>query len=279
MKSRSMKRIIQLTTAFSFLLMVVVNALANTLPINGVTTGEVSDRYENLFAPAGFTFAIWGVIYITLLLYVLFQFGIFRSTKRVSKRMMLKQVDLAFIVSCWVNVFWLLSWHYDMIFVSLLLMLLLLLLLIRITRVIQRERLSKREYFLVKLPFSLYFGWITVAAIANATTWLVSENWQRWGVSEEIWTVIVLLVGAVILLLTCIRDMNWLISLVAVWAYAGILYTHISPGAYDGEHMEIIVVLMLCLLLFTAAGIWTFSRSLLNAFPGKYPRKVSPQPK
>ena len=275
MKSRSMKRILQLTTAFTFLLMVVVNALANILPINGVTTGEVSDRYGNLFAPAGFTFAIWGVIYILLLLYVLFQFGLFRSTKRLSKREMLKHVDIAFIASSVVNVLWIFAWHYDMILVSLLLMLLLLLLLIRITRVIQREHLSKREYFLVKLPFSIYFGWITVATIANVTTYLVAENWQRWGLSEEIWTVIILIIGAVILLATSIRDINPLISLVAIWSYAGILFKHVSASAFDGKYLEIVIVLLVCLVLFAAAGIWTFSRSMLSAFPGKYPRKIA----
>lgn len=265
MKSRSMRRLLQITTALSFLLMVAVNALANTLPINGVTTGEVSDAYENLFAPAAFTFAIWGVIYITLTLYVLFQFGLFRSTKRLAKREMLKQINIAFIPSSLVNVAWILSWHYDIIFLSLFLMLLLLLLLVRITRVIQREHLSKREYFFVKLPFSIYFGWITVATIANVTTYLVSIDWQGWGLSEEIWMIIVLIVGAVILLASSIRDSNPLISLVAIWSYAGILFKHVSASAYDGEYMEIIVILLISLVLFTATAIWTTTRSFVGA--------------
>ncbi len=67
-------RALRFSALLSFVLMLVMNVLATTLPINGQATNEVSDRYDTLFAPIGFTFAIWGVIYLLLGVYTVVQF-------------------------------------------------------------------------------------------------------------------------------------------------------------------------------------------------------------
>ena len=133
--------------------MIAVNALANILPVNGRNTGEISDSYENLFAPAGLTFSIWGVIYLLLGTHVLYQLGLFRGAElddgprlgggarvgadEVSPRAdLLQRVGVLFSVSSLVNVAWIFSWHYDLILVSTLLLATMLVLLILITRTI-----------------------------------------------------------------------------------------------------------------------------------------------
>ena len=168
----------------TYVAMIATNVLANALPINGRTTGAVSDSYQNLFAPAGLTFAIWGVIYLLLGAHVLYQFGLFHdaavddvapfagsasasSGNAPTRAALLQRVGVLFSLSSLANVAWILSWHYDLILMSTLLLATMLVLLILITRTILGARLSPRDRLFVRLPFSVYFGWITVATIAN----------------------------------------------------------------------------------------------------------------
>ncbi len=112
MKVQEINRTIQLGVVIAFLLMVAVNFLANFLPLNGVTTAEVSDSYANLFAPAGYTFAIWGLIYLLLALYVLFQMGFLHKKENMNPPLMNK-IGRAFIVSSAANIAWIFSWHFN----------------------------------------------------------------------------------------------------------------------------------------------------------------------
>jgi len=154
----------------TFLLVIAVNALANILPINGITTGEVSDAYPNLFAPAPITFSIWGLIYLLLALFILFQIGVF-GKQSGQEAASVKRIGMWFGVSSLVNTAWIFCWHYQIISATLVLMLLLVTALITIYQRIVSEALTQKEKLFVKLPFSIYFGWVTVAAIANVTTW------------------------------------------------------------------------------------------------------------
>jgi hypothetical protein len=240
--------------------MVAINALANILPINGITTGAVSDSYPNLFAPAGITFAIWGVIYALLLAFTLYAAGLFRNSASNIGAGALTNVCLLFSLSSVANALWIICWHYGMILYSMGLMALILVCLIGINLIINRERLSGRDTFFIRLPFSVYFGWITVATIANATALLVDAGWTRFGLSEPVWTAIMLCAGLVIGTATilCLRDAPY--GLVLIWAYAGILIKHLSPAGFNKAFMLVIVVVCACLALFALAVISTLFR-------------------
>jgi len=150
---------------------IIINALANILPINGVTTGAVSDAYPNLFAPTALTFSIWGLIYLLLGIYTIYQLGF---CSKNGKGKLCDKIAPYFAISSGANILWILSWHYRLIGVSVVLMAIILFCLIKIADILRAEKLRAAEYFLIRLPFSVYFGWITVATIANITTFLVS---------------------------------------------------------------------------------------------------------
>jgi len=95
--------------------MVIVNVLADTIPINGQGTSQVSDSYKNLFAPAGLTFAIWGLIYVLLAGYTAYQLGFFNLNKRGYKADLFEKVGLYFSISSIANATWIFSWHYHLI--------------------------------------------------------------------------------------------------------------------------------------------------------------------
>ena len=236
-KSWNMKKVF---VALAFLCMVVVNVLANSIPINGKNTGQVSDSYGNLFAPAGITFSIWGVIYVFLALYVLYQFGFLRLNQKVSLDLVFNTIGPAFILSSLANSAWIFAWHYDRIALSMGLMIVLLLCLLTIVNMLKRTKLNTRGKVFVKIPFSIYFGWITIATIANATTLLVSLGFDGFGIDEYYWTILILVVGLVIGGATTYLNRDIAYGAVIIWAYAGIWIKHASRDGFDGTYPLII---------------------------------------
>ncbi|MEN6635762.1 MAG: tryptophan-rich sensory protein [Clostridiaceae bacterium] len=249
-----MKKSIQALAAATFILMVVVNALANILPINGIGTGAVSDSYPNLFAPAGITFAIWGVIYLLLAAYTVFQLGLFKKNRSMSDALMNK-VGVVFSISSIANTVWIFSWHYRIIVLSMVLMLIILVCLAIIVSAIRKESLSLIEKIYVKLPFSIYFGWITVATIANLTTLLVSVGWNGFGLSQSVWAVAIIAIGAIIGIVTILRNKDYPYGLVILWAYAGIVIKHVSTSGFNGMYPAVIITTITAMVLVVVAEV------------------------
>lgn len=235
--------------AAGYLGMIFINYLANALPINGVTTGEASDAYTNLFTPTGITFSIWGLIYLLLASYTSYQFGIFQKGSDSKKQKLCNTINPFFIITSLANSAWIFAWHYNLISVSVIIMLILLFYLIKIANIVNGAKLRKKDNLLIRLPFSVYFGWITIATIANITVFLVSIGWNGFGITDQIWTMIILLVGTSIVILRGLKDRNIAYILVAVWAYLGIWLKHTSLEGYKGQYSGIIKTVILCLIL------------------------------
>lgn len=238
---------LKIVTAIAFLAMIFVNYLANALPLGGITTGEASDMYPNLFTPAGITFSIWGVIYLFLLGFTIYQFKTPKDKKRAQTLAKLRKLYLATSLA---NIAWIFAWHYQIIWLSVIIMITLLTLLIFIAELINTEKYSLKETVLVRIPFSIYFGWITVATIANITVFLVSINWDGLGISDDIWAVYVLLVGAAIGICRTVKNQNLYYGSVFVWAYAGILLKHTSSTGFSNAYPNIVSTVIICLILF-----------------------------
>ena len=191
--------------------MVVMNYLANALPLNGKTTGQLSDAYPNLFTPAGVTFSIWGVIYILLLIFCVIQFT-------TSYQAVISRIGWLIGLTCVFNALWILAWHYERLPLSLILMLGLLVSLIWINVFIR----DLPDAF-IKAGFGIYLGWICIATIANVTALLVNVGWDGSAISGQTWTIIMILAGAVIVSVTIWRLENPFIGMAVVWAFAGIM--------------------------------------------------------
>ena len=243
---------IKIITLVAFLAMIAVNALATLLPINGITTGEVSDSYPNLFTPTGMTFAIWGLIYALLTLYTGYQLVAKNAPSKLVCR-----IGIIFSLSSVANILWIFSWHYQIIPLSMALMLIILVCLIWIQQLISTQELTAKETFFIKLPFAVYLGWITVATIANAAILLVSVGWDGFGLPESIWTVLILAIGAVIGILTGLRFKSVAYLLTLIWAYAGILIKHVSSAGFARQYPPVIITASVCIALFAAAAIIT----------------------
>jgi hypothetical protein len=219
-------KIMNVVAAITFFLALLLNGLANILPINGLNTGVISDTYENYFAPAGFTFSIWAVIYSLLAGYVIWRLKNLPSSEDNPNNRFLYHVDIAFSVSSLANALWILSWHYLSFSLSLVWMLVILLSLAYI------QLQLKGDHDITTVPFRIYFGWITVATVANTTTLIVANaNAFRWlwnggEVSEQLLTIVILLVTIIIGNVTIIRQKDPYYGAVIVWSLLGIFVRH-----------------------------------------------------
>lgn len=234
--------------AVTYVLMVAVNGLANALPINGMITGDISDAYPNLFAPAGETFTIWGVIYLLLLGHVLYRLGLLGGKSTLASEDLLRYTGVVFGISSIANAAWIFAWHYQQIALSLVLMLVILVCLILINRRRASAGLTGRDNTWLRVPFSVYFGWITVATVANVTTLLVDLGWNGFGLSEPAWMIIILIVAAAIAIATMLRNRDFFYGLVPVWAYLGILLKHLT--IFEGAYPAVIGVDIACIVAF-----------------------------
>jgi hypothetical protein len=223
---------------------IVVNGLANALPINGQTTGEISDRFRVYFVPAGYVFSIWGLIYLALI-----AFAIYQALPGQRENPHLRRISYLFALSCVANSAWIFLWHYEFFELTLVAMfgLLLLLIAIYLRLNVGRARVSTAEKWLVHIPFSIYLGWITVATIANVTSVLYYLNWDGWGIRPEVWAVIMLVVGAGIASAVSISRGDVAYVLVIVWAFIGIAVKHTDTPivAITAGLMALIVALTL----------------------------------
>ncbi len=232
---------LQLANVFAFAVTIAVNALANLLPINGQTTGAISDRFASYFVPAGFTFSIWGVIYAALAGFTLYQ-----ALPSQRNNRLVQCVVYLFILSCSANVAWILLWHYEWFISTLGMMLILLLSLLAIyLRLDQSQhRATGAERWLVVAPFSLYFGWITVATIANVTVVLLDLGWSGWGIAPAAWSTLLLLAAISIFSAIGLVRADAVYTLVGVWALAGIIVGQASvPMVASTAALGIIIVL------------------------------------
>jgi hypothetical protein len=239
---------------------ILVNGLANALPLNGQQTGEISDRFQVYFTPAGYVFSIWGLIYL-----VLIAFGIYQALPGQRQNPRLRSIGFPFVLSCFANISWIFFWHYELFPLTLIAMLVLLGSLIAIYLRIGtgRHPVSRGEIFFVRFPFSLYLGWISVATIANASVFLDFVNWNGWGIGEDIWMVIML--GVVLILSAAMRidRRDVVFVLVITWAVVGIAVKQsgtplISQAAWITAGL--LAVLAISILLRPLSGLLASSR-------------------
>jgi len=245
--------------AVSFLIMIAVNALANIIPLNGYTTGEVSDLYQNLFAPAPITFAIWGLIYILLAAYVIYQL-FFRKKDFATE--LYEKIGFYFTLSCIANIAWIFLWHYLNIGFSVIFMIVLLVCLIAIYTVIDKSSVSLKHKAVLKIPFSVYFGWITVATIANIAAFLVSIGWSSFSYTSIFLTVIILFVGVLISSITILKNNDIAYGLVILWAYSGILIKHISDDGFSGQYLVVIAATILSIIILNIGVVYVIMNKL-----------------
>jgi len=209
----------QIVTILVTITTITINVLANALPLNGQGTGEISDRFDIYFVPAGYVFSIWGLIYLGMI-----AFTIYQALPAQKDDPLLKKIYPAYWIGNIANAVWIFLWHYEYFPFTLVAMVTLLVCLLYIYWQISKVNtdLDRNQKWFVKLPISIYLGWISVATIANVSQVLFYLGWGGWGISPVTWTVIMLSIAALLGLLMLLREYDIPYVLVLIWAFIGI---------------------------------------------------------
>ncbi|MBI1228315.1 MAG: hypothetical protein GC192_23980 [Bacteroidetes bacterium] len=249
MQTKSTKTLIA-ANIFMLVVVLVMNYLANALPIAGRTPKEVSDMFPTLFTPAGFIFAIWGVIYLLLIGFVVYQARFWNKETPA----FFDKIGWLFVLSCIANAAWLPAFHTLHITLAFGIILILLgsLLVIYLRLDIGKAAAFPAERWLVHLPFSVYLGWLTVASIANASILLTHLGWNGEPGGPQLWTLI--MIGAAVALgvwaLFARRDFGY--AAVLVWALYGIHAQRVADVATEDGMVEIATLIGISLLVIVA---------------------------
>lgn len=206
--------------AAGVLITIVVNMLAVLLPLNGKSTASISDQFQVYFVPANYVFSIWSLIYLGLIGFTIYQFVLKPAQYKI-----VKEIAPAVILTGVFNSIWLFMWHYEYFAWTLPLMLALLVSLIFIVVKLQKVKESDKPRFfdlLIKLPFSIYIGWITVATVANATDILYLLQFNGFGMQPQLWAAIMMLIAGILGLIGIKKNGDFAYAAVIVWAVTGI---------------------------------------------------------
>jgi translocator protein len=218
--SRSDSGSLRWANVSAFALTVLVNGLAgSTTIIGGRNTAQISDANPTLITPAGYVFSIWGVIYVLLGV-----FAVYQALPSQRGSQFRSRIGWLFVLSSIANMVWLFLWQSVLLVASTVLMFLLLstLILIYLRLGVGKSKATIREKLAVHLPFSVYLGWITIASIANVAVTLVSVGWAGFGISQATWATLVVVVALLISILVLVTRRDLAYALVIIWALVGI---------------------------------------------------------
>ncbi len=250
------KLVLQALNLITFIITVIINYAAATIPLGLGNTKYISDLYPNLFVPSGLTFSIWGVIYVFLGLFCIYQIrDVFKQDK--VDMPFLEKISFLFIISNLANTSWILFWHYGLIYLSIIAMLVILgsLIGIYLKLEIGKKKVSTSEKWFVQIPFSIYLGWITVATIANVTAVLIAAGVEGEGILAEILAITVISVAVLITIAMLYLRKDYAYSLVVLWAILGIFLQQF------GYNITTATTTIIAMIIIAADIVYTIFRA------------------
>lgn len=255
-------QLLQIGNIIAVIITIIINSLANVIPIGGNTTQKIADSIPNLFVPAGLTFAIWGVIYVLTILFAIYLArDLFKKDKITQP--FLEKISYLFIIACAANIAWIFLWHYEQIILSILPMLVLFisLLVIYLRLNIGKDTVLIKDKLFIHLPISVYIGWITVATIANVTAVLVTI-YDNIGIGEQqILTILILIIATILTILMLLKRKDYAYSAVIIWAFLGIYIKRITNDPVYGVQLEIAYTALVMIVLIAICALIIFFKS------------------
>jgi hypothetical protein len=246
-----MQRVLVFVLIVIFSLTVYVNYLAGSGQLNNVGTGELSDLYPVLFTPAGFTFSIWGIIYLLNTLFCGIQlFKLFKSPKTINSKHI-----LVFMLVCVLNITWLLTWHYKLLLLSVVVMLLMLSSLVYGLIISRKVRTASSQNYFEYMNFSVYLGWISVATIANVSAWLYTLDFGN--NYQVLFTIIMILIATGLAIWFSHQLRNYAFGMVVIWALFGINRARALDQTEGLNLIALVAMIGMTLIVLSIARRWS----------------------
>lgn len=257
-----MKKLLPIANALALVVVIIINYLSNTGIFNNSTMSTVSAAYSNAFTPAGYAFSIWGLIYLGLLGFVIFTGRSLFSQRQPDPY--LEKIGWWFVLSCVANVLWIITWLYDYTGISVLVMMLLLgcLLKIIVNTRMELDYHPLRRYLFIFWPFAIYAGWVSIALIANIAAWLTKINWNGWGMSEVMWTVIFVVIAGLINVYMILRRNLREYAAAGIWGLVAVAVANTQDGGSTAIITACYIVAGILLLTMGFSGMKSKERSI-----------------
>ncbi|MFW6296632.1 MAG: tryptophan-rich sensory protein [Halothece sp.] len=234
-------------TLISILAAFAVNVIANIAPPAGRTIGEISNTLfsEVQITPASYAFAIWGLIYLGLI-----SFGIYQALPAQQNNPRLQRMDYWIVIASLAQIAWVYLFQFGLFILSLVAMIVILVSLMRVYLQLRIgvQRVSRKEKWLVDIPLSIYLAWISIATILNVALTLYDFNWNGGPISPEIWTAIMLLVATGITGVLIFQRRDIAFPLVVVWAFVAIAIRHLNTLIIAAPAFGFAIAILLLLL-------------------------------
>jgi benzodiazapine receptor len=249
----------------AFVLMIVLNAAANILPINGYNTGEISAMYPNYFVPAGFTFGIWSILYLLQGWWVLYSLKIaYGKEDDLSAVALVSLLMPYFSIACLLNASWILAWHFLQLGISLVIMILLLLVLISLYIQLRAFTVAPEGWisWVIPVVFVTYLAWTSVASIANATALLKQLDVKGIFSNEPLWSTIMILIALILGYIMGYKRRESAFAFVLCWAFFGIYKGQIEGSALVGY--TALVASVICLSIGISSGFRKIKDSAID---------------
>ena len=256
-----MKKTLQIANGIALIATIIMNYLSNTGVFNGNDMKTISDKYHNYFTPAGYAFSIWGLIYLGLLAFVIYTGkGLFIKTK---EDWPVEKIGWWFVISCVANSIWVVTFLYEYIGLSVLIMAVMMFSLIKIilnTRM-ELDDLPLKKIAFVWWPFAIYAGWLSVAFIANISVYLTKIEWSGLGIPALTWTIIMICVAGLLnIFITWNRNLREF-ALVGVWALIAIAVEN-----WNNEKTIALTALIVAIIIFISLSIHGYKNRKTNPF-------------
>ncbi|NLB82485.1 MAG: tryptophan-rich sensory protein [Clostridiaceae bacterium] len=227
----------------------VINTFGALGIINGLSQKEVSDKYVTLITPSPSTFSIWSVIYTLLIISIIVMIV---NKKGPYYERAIDQISTLFWVSCILNIAWIVTFSFVQIELSVLLIYAFVISLSIICQKLLSIQEEKR--WLLPLSFGLYTGWLFIASVVNTAAMLVKWEWNGFGIADDIWAIITLIIAVVLVLLVLLKNRNAAFPLPVAWAYLGIYQFLKSPNGFKGEFALVQTVALIGMVIFLIAA-------------------------
>ncbi|WP_051189648.1 hypothetical protein [Daejeonella oryzae] len=263
-------KILSILNSIVFIIAFLISNLSQFKYFGTQNIGEVSDKYQTLFAPAGFTFGIWGLIYLSLFAFNFYHLNkAFTASEKNEFNEYTRSIDIYFIINNIAASAWVFAWINEQLGLSVILMLvqLITLLLINIRLHIYNPHTNWSVKIVTQMPFSIYFGWICVATIANISAFLVSVNWDGAGISDSYWLIILIGLSVLLTLFLVFVRRNLFFAMVIMWALYGIMdkNTSTQPEFYQNINQAIITAMAVIALSIIIQSVNNIKLARINA--------------
>jgi len=245
-----------------FVVTLVVNTLGAMGLINGLSQKQISDMYITLITPSPSTFSIWSLIYSLLLISIIVM--IVRKND-VYYQKAVEQISFLFWISCFLNIAWIIAFSYVQIELSVLFILGFVITLTLICQKLLSIQEGKR--WLLPLSFGIYTGWLFIATVVNISAALVKLKWDGFGISDDIWAGIILIIALLLIIMVLLKIRNAVFPLPVAWAYWGIYQYLRSPEGYHGEFGLLQTTALVGIAILIGMAIIQFYRNHFSLLP------------